>query len=273
MRAFKFYRVEKKPPLAKVWLNRPAKKNAMNPPAWEEPLPIFADLDQDPDIRVVILAAEGDCFSVGIDLVEMAETIPEIMDQRQMGGIKWSLLEKIGRLQQALTCIAQCRKPVIAAVHGYCWGAGLDMVTACDIRLCSQDAVFALKEAAVGFVADVGVLQRLPLIVGQGIAREMAFTAGTYDAQRAQEILLVNEVLNDRQALTQRAEALAREIAANAPLAVQASKAVLNYGIGKSIEEGLQFVATLSANIVPSEDLMEAFTAFMEKRPPRFKGR
>lgn len=273
MRAFKFYRVAKKPPLAKVWLNRPAKKNAMNPPAWEEPLPIFADLDQDPDIRVVILAGEGDCFSVGIDLVEMAETIPEIMDQGQMGGIKWSLLEKIGRLQQALTCIAQCRKPVIAAVHGHCLGAGLDMVTACDIRLCSLDAMFALKEAAVGFVADVGVLQRLPLIVGQGIAREMAFTAGTYDAQRAKEILLVNEVLNDRQALMQRAEALARKIAANAPLAVQASKAVLNYGIGKSIEEGLQFVAALSANIVPSEDLMEAFTAFMEKRPPRFKGR
>ncbi len=119
MGAFKFYRVEKRPPLAKVWLNRPAKKNAMNPPAWEEPLPIFADLDQDPDIRVVILAAEGDCFSVGIDLVEMAEAIPEIMDQGQMGGIKWLLLEKIGRLQQALTRIAQCRKPVTAAVHGY----------------------------------------------------------------------------------------------------------------------------------------------------------
>nr|MBL0714287.1 enoyl-CoA hydratase/isomerase family protein [Desulfobacterales bacterium] len=167
----------------------------------------------------------------------------------------------------------QCRKPVIAAIHGHCLGAGLDMVTACEIRLCSRDAVFAIKEAAVGFVADVGVLQRLPLIVGQGLAREMAYTAGTIDAGRAREILLVNQVLEDREALYQRAEALAAEIAANAPLAVQASKEVLNFGVGKTIDEGLRYVASLSANIVPSEDLFEAFTAFMEKRPARFKGR
>ncbi len=272
MNPFKFYRVEKEPPLARVILNRPDKKNAMNPPAWEETQPIFNDLDQDPDIRVVILAAEGDCFSVGIDLVEMSGAIAEITEKNQTGGVKWRLLEKIGRLQQALTCIEQCRKPVIAAIHGYCLGAGLDMVTACDIRLCSRDAVFALKEAAVGFVADVGVLQRLPLIVGQGLAREMAYTAANVGAVRAREMLLVNEVLDDREALDRRADALAREIAANAPLAVQASKAVLNYGAGRTVDEGLHYVASLSANILPSEDLFEAFTAFMEKRPPRFKG-
>jgi enoyl-CoA hydratase len=270
--AFKFYRVDKKPPVARVTLNRPAKKNAMNPPAWEETIPIFRDLDQDPEIRVVILAAEGDCFSVGIDLVEMSGSIPEITDPNQTGGVKWRLLEKIGRLQKALTCIEQCRKPVIAAIQGYCLGAGLDMVTACDVRLCSRDAVFALKEAAVGFVADVGVLQRLPLIVGQGMARQMAFTAGSIDAARAREMLLVNEVLDDREALDRRAEALALEIAANAPLAVQASKAVLNYGVGRTIADGLQYVASLSATIIPSEDLFEAFTAFTEKRPPHFKG-
>ncbi|MDJ0665992.1 MAG: crotonase/enoyl-CoA hydratase family protein [Desulfobacterales bacterium] len=273
MSDYEFYRVEKKPPAAWVRLNRPAKKNAMNPPAWKETLPIFRDLDQDPEIRCVILAAEGDCFSVGIDLVEMSAAIPEIAEKNQMGGVKWRLLEKIDRLQAALTCIEQCRKPVIAAIHGHCLGAGLDMVTACDIRLCSQDAVFALKEAAVGFVADVGVLQRLPLIVGQGLTRELAFSARTIDAARAREILLVNDVLEDRQALHQRAEALAAEIAANAPLAVQASKAVLNYGVGKSVDEGLRYVAALSTTILPSEDLFEAFTAFMEKRAPRFVGR
>ncbi|MDJ0808588.1 MAG: crotonase/enoyl-CoA hydratase family protein [Desulfobacterales bacterium] len=273
MDAYQFYRVAKEPPLARVILNRPDKKNAMNPPAWEETIPIFRDLDQDPEIRVVVLAAEGDCFSVGIDLVEMSGAIAEITDKNQTGGVKWRLLDKIGRLQQAMTCIEQCRKPVIAAIQGYCLGAGLDMVTACDIRLCSRDAVFAVKEAAVGFVADVGVLQRLPLIVGQGFAREMAYTAGDVGARRAREMLLVNEVLDDREALAQRAETLAREIAANAPLAVQASKSVLNYGIGRTIDEGLQYNASLSANIIPSEDLFEAFTAFMEKRPPRFKGR
>ncbi len=273
MSVFQFYRVEKDPPLARVVLSRPAKKNAMNPPAWEETLPIFRRLDQDPDIRVVILAGDGDCFSVGIDLVEMSGAIAEITERNQTGGVKWRLLEKIAGLQQAMTCIERCRKPVIAAVHGHCLGAGLDMVTACDIRLCSRDAVFALKEAAVGFVADVGVLQRLPLIVGQGFAREMAYTAGNVDAPRARDMGLVSEVLEDREALLTRAEELARAIAANAPLAVQASKAVLNHGIGRTVEEGLAYNASLSANIIPSEDLFEAFSAFIEKRPPRFTGK
>ncbi|MBL0712517.1 MAG: enoyl-CoA hydratase/isomerase family protein, partial [Desulfosarcina sp.] len=111
MSAYEFYRVEKKPPLARVVLNRPSKKNAMNPPAWKETVPIFHDLDQDTDIRVVILAAEGDCFSVGIDLVEMPGAIAEITEKDQMGGVKWRLIKKISGLQEALTCIEQCRKP------------------------------------------------------------------------------------------------------------------------------------------------------------------
>jgi enoyl-CoA hydratase len=267
-----FYTVAKKPPIAWVHLNRPDKKNAMNPPAWHEAPPLFEALDQDPDIRVVILAAHGSCFSVGIDLVEMAGELPEIMEKEQMGGVKWRLLKRIGALQDTMSCIERCRKPVIAAIHGYCIGAGLDMVTACDIRLCSRDAVFSLKEAAVGFVADVGVLQRIPLIVGQGIARELAYTAKTIDAARAREILLVNEVFDDQAALMAGAQAMAEAIAANAPLAVEATKNVLNYGVGKSIDDGLRYVASMSTNIVPSKDLMEAFTAFMEKRPPKFTG-
>ena len=267
-----FYRVEKKPPIAWVYLDRPEKKNAMNPPAWREAPPLFEDLDQDAEIRVVILAARGPCFSVGIDLVEMADALPEIMSQEQTGGVKWRLLKKIGALQETMSCIARCRKPVIAAIHGYCLGAGLDMATACDVRLCARDALFSLKEAAVGFVADVGVLQRIPLIVGQGIARELAYTAKTIDAHRAREILLVNEIFEDRAALLAGAEAMAREMAANAPLAVEATKDVLNFGIGKSVAEGLRYVASLSTNIVPSKDLLEAFTAFMEKRPPKFTG-
>jgi len=272
MSDYQFYSVTKNPPLAWVYLDRPEKKNAMNPPAWREAPSIFADLDGDPAIRAVILAARGPCFSTGIDLVEMAGELPEIMEKEQMGGVKWRLRTKIERLQEAMTCIERCRKPVIAAIHGYCIGAGLDMATACDIRLCSRDAVFSLKEAAVGFVADVGVLQRIPLIVGQGLARELAFTAGTIDADRARDILLVNRVFDDQAALMAGAEAMAAAIAANAPLAVEATKEVLNHGVGRSVAEGLRYVASLSTNIVPSKDLMEAFTAFMEKRPPAFRG-
>lgn len=269
----KFYSVEKKAPLAWVYLDREEKKNAMNPPAWNDLPAIFEDLDQDPEIRAIIVAGMGPCFSAGIDLMEMVNELPEITNESQRGGTKWSLIKKIYKLQDTMTCIENCQKPVIAAVHGFCLGAGLDMITACDIRLASKDAVFSLKEASVGFVADVGVLQRIPLICGQGIARELAYTAKNFDAKRAKEILLVNEVYENQEELMIEAEKMAMEIAENSPLAVQASKDVLNYGVGKSVDDGLKYVASISSNIIPSDDLFEAVTAFMEKRKPKFTGK
>lgn len=271
--SYEYYQVEKKAPLAWVYLNRPEKKNAMHPPAWTETIPIFRDLDADDDIRVVIIASSSDNFCAGIDLMGMTPELPELMDGEQKGGIKRELLQKIYKLQEGLTAIENCRKPVIAAVNGFCIGAGLDMITACDIRLCSNDATFSLREAAVGFVADVGVLQRIPHIVGQGIARELAYTAADIDAKRAKDILLVNRVYDDKDALFQGAEEMAVRIAENSPLAVQASKDVLKYGVGKSVDDGLKYVASMSANIIPSHDLFEAFTAFSEKRKPKFTGK
>ncbi len=272
MSTYEFYLVEKEPPLAWVYLNRPEKKNAMNPPAWRETVPIFADLDADDDIRVVIVAGKGAAFSAGIDLVGMGNELPEITDPNQKGGVKRKMIKKILQLQDSISCIQRCGKPVIAAIHGYCIGAGLDMVTACDIRLCSEDAVFSLREAAVAFVADVGVLQRIPHIVGQGIARELAYSAKNIDARRAREVLLVNHVFPDHAALMAGAREWALEIANQSPLAVQATKDVLNYGIGKSVEDGLTYVASRSANILPSDDFLEAVTAFVEKRKPSFPG-
>ncbi|HDI61300.1 MAG TPA: crotonase/enoyl-CoA hydratase family protein [Desulfobacteraceae bacterium] len=268
-----FYLVEKEAPLAWVWLNRPAKKNAMNPPAWHALPEIMADLDADEAVRAVVIAAKGPAFCAGIDLLAMASELPELMEKEQKGGVKRRLMHKIAPLQETMTCIERCRKPVICAIHGYCVGAGLDMATACDVRLCSADAIFSLREAAVGIVADVGVLQRLPLIVGQGITRELAFTAADFDARRAKEILLVNAVFDDVDRLLAGARDLAMQIAGNSPLAVQASKEVLNYGVGKSVADGLRYVAAMSANIIPSDDLFEAMTAFMEKRKPNFSGK
>jgi len=264
--------VEKKPPIAWVYLNRPDKNNAMNPPAWKESPAVFEELSNDPDVRVIIVAGKGGCFSAGIDLVEMIGELPEVLEE-QKGGVKMRLLPKIKMMQETMSCIERCKKPVIAAIHGFCIGAGLDMATACDIRMCTQDAVFNLKEAAVAFVADVGVLQRIPLIVGQGVARELAFTAKNIDAVRAKEVNLVSEICEDYEDLLEKAEKMATTIAENSPLAVYCTKDVLNFGVGKSIEDGLNYVASVSTNIVPSDDLMEAFTAFSEKRKPKYTGK
>lgn len=271
MTGYAFYEVEKKPPIAFVYLNRPEKKNALNPPAWQETLPIFSELSTDAEIRAVILSGRGSCFSAGIDLLAMAPELPELADPAQQGGVKWQLLSRIGPLQETMSVIERCRKPVIAAIHGYCLGAGLDMAAACDVRICSADAVFALKEASVGFVADVGGLQRLPHIIGQGHTRELAFTAKSINAARAREIGLINDIYDDYDKLMEAARALAESIAENSPLAVQASKDVLNFGVGKSIDDGLRYVASVSTNIIPSEDLTEAMIAFAQKRKPVFK--
>lgn len=270
---YKFYKVEKEAPLARVILNRPEKYNAMGPAAWKEITPIFEDLNRDDSIRAVIIAAEGKIFSAGIDLIGMAGEMEAVAKGDMSAAGRREIFRTIFPLQDAISCVEKCSKPVICAIHGKCIGAGLDLASACDIRLATADATICLKEAAVAFVADVGSLQRVPHIIGQGHARELAYTARFIDADWAFKIGLVNHVYPDKETMLKAAEDLAREIAANSPLAVQASKEVLNYCRGQSIANGLEYVAARSAMIVPSQDLMEAVTAFMEKRAPDFPGK
>lgn len=271
--SYTFYRVEKKDHIAWVFLNRPEKKNAMGPDAWSEIIPIFADIDRDDAIRVAIIAGEGKDLSAGIDLVGMAPMIETLKNWDFSARGKMKLFHEIFPLQDSMTCVEKCSKPVICCFHGFCIGAALDLGSACDIRLASQDAKISLREAAVSIIADVGVLQRLPHIVGQGITREMAFTAKFIDAARAKDVNLVNEVYPDRESLLKGAETLANEIAQMAPLAVQGAKEVLNFCRGKSIADGLEYVAARSAMILPSEDLAETMAGFMEKRAPVYKGK
>jgi enoyl-CoA hydratase len=158
-------------------------------------------------------------------------------------------------------------------VHGACIGGGVDLISACDVRLCTQDAKFSVKEVKVAIVADLGSLQRLPPIIGQGHTRELALTGKTIDAARALRIGLVNDVLETPEALAAAAGAMAAEIAANPPLTVRGVKDVLDFGADRSVADGLAYVAAHNAAFLASEDLGEAIAAFMEKREPRFQGK
>jgi enoyl-CoA hydratase len=180
---------------------------------------------------------------------------------------------EVKRLQDSITAVAQCPKPVIAAVHGYCIGGGVDLIAACDIRLASADAIFSVREAKVAIVADLGSLQRLPAIISAGHLAELAFTGKDVTAERAKEIGLVNDVAGDAEGVLKAARALAGEIAANSPIAVQGTKAVLAANEGRTVAEGLDYVATWNSGMLASDDLVEAMTAFMEKRTPKFTGR
>jgi enoyl-CoA hydratase len=232
----------------------------------------FRRLADDAEVRAVVVRSNAKAFSYGLDLPAAFQQYGALFAG---GGARTraDLLALIRRLQGAFDAVARCPVPVIAAVQGACIGGGLDLVSACDVRLASRDATFSLREVKVAIVADLGSLQRLPSIIGQGRTRELAFTGKTIDATRAERIGLVNEVLETREDLAAAAAKTAREIADNPPLTVRGVKDVLDFGADKSVAEGLAYVAAHNAAFLASEDLGEAMAAFMEKRAPRFQGR
>ncbi|MBT8330778.1 MAG: crotonase/enoyl-CoA hydratase family protein [Deltaproteobacteria bacterium] len=262
------FKVEIDGHIAWLILNRPKKRNTMGLAFFKEIEDLFEDFDSDPNVRVVIIKAEGKSFSAGTDLEEAAT----LLGQGSADG-RERMRKDIAALQRAFTKIERCRKPVIAAVHRHCIGGGVDMICACDIRLATTDAVFSIRETRMGIIADVGTLQRLPHIIGQGWFRELALTGRDFTAREAHQIGLVTRICDDRPALYEAAKGLADQIAACPPLTVQGTKEVINYSRDRGIDAGLQYVAQKNAAALPSEDLMEAVAAFMEKRKPIFKGK
>jgi enoyl-CoA hydratase len=277
--------------VATLWLDRPAGRNALGPAFWADLPRAMAELSGDDRVRAVVVAARGPDFSVGLDLKAMGALLagadaspaatpsPEAPSEASPSPAAPSpaanaraLRATVVRLQAAVTAVADCPKPVVAAVHGYCIGGGVDLIAACDIRLASADAVFSVREAKVAIVADLGSLQRLPRIVGAGHVAELAFTGKDIDADRAVRIGLVNDVLPDADGVLAAARSLAAAIAANSPVAVQGTKAVLAANDGRTVADGLDYVATWNAGMLASDDLTEAMTAFLEKRPPNFTG-
>ena len=276
--------IERDEDVATMWLDRPEARNAMGLDLWRDLPKAMEVLTGDNSVRVVVIAAKGPHFSVGLDLKAMGNLLtgggggdggggggdarPASMAARAR-----SSRTEVHRLQDSVTAVANCPKPVIAAVHGYCIGGGVDLIAACDIRLASADAIFSVREAKVAIVADLGSLQRLPAIINAGHLAELAFTGKDITAERAKEIGLVNDVATDAEGVLKAAHTLAAEIAANSPIAVQGTKAVLAANEGRTVADGLDYVATWNAGMLASDDLVEAMTAFMEKRTPKFTGR
>lgn len=255
--------------IATVWLNRPDKLNAVDMHMWRDLPSAMQAAVADPAVRAVVLAGRGKSFCVGIDLMSMASMGANLNSAE--GFVKQQGITKT--CQDAITAVADCPVPVIAAVHSHCLGAGVDLITACDIRLASSDATFGVRETKIGIVADVGTLQRLPAIVGAGHVAELAYTGKDIDAVRACEIGLLNHRYNSQAAVMDAAYAMAAEIAANAPLAVRGTKLMLQKGQDLSTEQSLLLNGLLTmATTLNSNDLKEAMQAFMEKRPAEFTG-
>ncbi|MDN3578243.1 crotonase/enoyl-CoA hydratase family protein [Chitinimonas viridis] len=256
--------------VAQITLNRPDRANAMNEPMWRELRDAMRWLDGEPAARVAVLSGNGANFCSGIDLGMLMAVQGRIQDDCQ-GRQAEKLRRFILDLQDCLTAIEQCSKPVIAAVHGSCVGGGLDLIAACDLRYCSADASFCLKEVDLGIVADVGVLQRLPKIIGDGRTRELAFTAREVSGKDAARMGLVSNCLADRASLLMEVMTVAESIAAKAPLTTRGIKDNLNYARDHTVAEGLRYVATWNAAMLISRDLEAAAMAHVMKEKPTFR--
>jgi enoyl-CoA hydratase len=261
--------------LATVWLDRPEARNAMGRALWEDLPRAAAYLREQSDVRVVIIAAKGPHFSVGLDLKEMGGSLAaDGSGDQSRAQRNQQLFRNVRAMQDSITVFEQLPMPVIAAIHGYAIGGAIDLVTACDIRVASSDAIFSVREAKVGIVADLGTLQRLPRLIGPGHTAELAYTGKDIPASRAEHIGLVNHVVEgSADEVYAAAVALAEEIAANSPLVVNGTKSVLAFNDGHTVAEGLDFVARWNTMYLSSHDLTEALLAFIEKRPPKYSGR
>mgnify|MGYP006271588289 CR=1 FL=1 len=254
--------------IAEVLINRPEKRNAMNRAFWEELPRLIDSLSDRSDVRAVVIAAAGDMFTAGLDLKMAGELMAGA--QGDPGRVREKLRRTILEMQDTFSAIERCRVPVIAAIQGGCLGAGVDLVTACDMRFAAADAYFTIQEINIGMVADVGTLQRAPHLLPHGVLRELAYTGRPMTAAEAAGYGFVNAVLPDRAAAVDRALETARTIAAKSPLAVTGTKQVINHARDHSVADGLDYVATWNTGLLMTGDLMTGVQAAMSRQTPDY---
>lgn len=259
-------------PLAVVTIGDGDEPGAMTAAFFSELAETFARLDREDAVRAVVLAGASRGFSYGLDLTEAVNTLGHLLESADASD-RVDLLNLIRAWQAAVTAVAVYTKPTVAAISGWCVGGGVDLAAACDVRIASADATFSVREARMAIVADLGSLQRLVGIIGDGHLRELALTGDDIDADRACTIGLVNHVLPDPAAALESAIEMGRRMAANSPLVLRGIKDVLDSERGPRVEAGLRYVAVWNAAFLPSHDLAEAFEAFKERRTPNFTGR
>jgi enoyl-CoA hydratase len=255
--------------VAHLRLIRPASYNSMNRAFWREFPRALVAVGKAEDVRALVISSTGKHFSAGMDLDVFAESSTEWFQgeaARRAEFVRRMVLE----LQAIFTQLESLRMPVLAAVQGACIGGALDLICACDSRYCTSDAFFSVKETALGMVADLGTLQRLPTLISPGLARELVYTARDMKAVEALSSGLVNQVFDDSTTLLTKVLEIAQQIAQFSPVAVSGSKAMLNYSRDHSVSDSLNYMATWQGGMFQSVDIMESIVAKQKKRKAVF---
>ncbi|GLQ05503.1 crotonase/enoyl-CoA hydratase family protein [Sneathiella chinensis] len=257
--------------IAHIRLNRPAKLNTLIMEFWQEMVDVFAQIEQTPEARVVVISSTGKHFTAGLDLSAFGSLAAEMSTASDPARIREQMRNNVQEMQESFTVIEKCRLPVIAAVQGGCIGGGVDLISACDMRYCTDDAFFCIQEINIGMTADVGTLQRLPHLIPSGLVRELSYTGRRMPADEAREAGLVNRVYGSLDAMIAGVMEIAAVIASKSPLAIHGTKEMLNYTRDHSVDDALNYMAVWQSGMFFSNDLFEAAAANSEKRPPVFE--
>ena len=261
-------RIELDGAVALVTLARAEKRNALAIPFWEDFPKAIRELDDRGDVRAIVLASDGPVFCSGIDL----SAFQGIAGDRDAAGAASGIdfLHKVRLLQDAFSVLEDARIPVIAAIQGGCIGGGVDMVTACDIRMCTEDAYFSVYEVELGMAADVGTFPRLINHLPEGLVRELSYTGRKMTADEALRYGLVNRVLPTHDAVNDAAMGMAQEIAQKAPMAVHGCKRAITHSRDHKTQETLDWIALWNASMLQPSELMTAMAAKQTGQPGQF---
>ncbi|MBT3425694.1 MAG: crotonase/enoyl-CoA hydratase family protein [Gammaproteobacteria bacterium] len=261
--------------IAHVQLNRPEKRNSMNPQFWKELPEIIKQIDQQAEARVIVISSTGPHFSSGLDVSSFAgvgQSASETDEKTRRIQAGSAFYSNVLHMQESFNCIEQARVPVLAAIQGGCIGGGVDLVTSCDIRYATADAFLTIFETNIGMTADVGTFPRLVKLIPEGYVKELAYTGRRVAATEAKQMGLINEVYDGQESLLKAVMEIAAEIASKAPLAVYGCKKMINYARDHSTADGLDYIALWNASHLKVEEIQEAMLANAEKRPGDFVG-
>ena len=256
--------------IAHVVMNRPEKRNAMVKDFWTELPAIIRDIDDNSKARVIVISSTGPVFSAGIDIGMFASDIGGSSDKNSpQYGLEF-YNNNVLPLQNSFTAIEQCRIPVIAAVQGGCYGGGVDLITACDMRFGTNDSFITIFEINVGMTADVGTFPRILNHMPEGVVRELAYTGRKMPAVECKERGLFNNVYENKEKMISSVMAIAKEIATKPPLAVYGCKRIITYSRDHTTMDTLDNIAVWNMSMLSPSEMTEAMVSTKQKRQGQF---